>query len=643
MQLPMRRVDIVAPRALAGPTLRAIHRTGLLHLAPYEAPAGVGPATFLVPPDGGVPTPFDAAAERSAELATRLGPARYDPTVVARLWELDDRTLLEQAARLEPTRQRAAELAAERLRFDGELSRLDGYRRIVEGLSGVVGRLPAVRGYASTGIIVASRYRAVIPLVREELEALTKGRCAVVAADLGEDRVAAVLLYPVAQAADVRSLLGGRELEEVSLPEELAGVPFDELGARLVAERERLVERRGSAEAGLAELSREYGAMAAALRMALADRVAEARVLREAATSDHLVVIGGWLPQRDVPALRDALRAEVGPEVVVDERPSTARPSGAAPVAFEHGPLVRAFAPLAAFVSLPRYGTVDPTPIVALTFPAFVGLMVGDAGYGLVLLLLLILARRRWGQAPAMRVLWPVGLSAALSTIAFGVLFGEFFGDAGHVAFGIRPLWIDRAEAVVPLLALAVSIGIGQVGLGLLLGVVNAALLGQGREVAGRGALLASLVSVLVLLAATARLLPGELIPIAGAALLVAILVVAVAAGLSGPVEVVGILGNVLSYARLMAIGLASVMLALVANRLGGLVPNLLLGILVAGSLHALNIALGFFDASIQGLRLHYVEFFGRFLEPGGIRYEPFTSALGGARHPPAVPPMGGT
>ena len=100
MQLPMRRVDIVAPRALAGPTLRAIHRTGLLHVAPYEAPAGLGPATFLVPPGGGEPTAFDEAAERAAELAARLGPARPEPTVVAALWELDDTTLPARAAAL---------------------------------------------------------------------------------------------------------------------------------------------------------------------------------------------------------------------------------------------------------------------------------------------------------------------------------------------------------------------------------------------------------------------------------------------------------------------------------------------------------------------------------------------------------------
>ena len=111
--------------------------------------------------------------------------------------------------------------------------------------------------------------------------------------------------------------------------------------------------------------------------------------------------------------------------------------------------LVRAFEPLASFVTLPRYGTIDPTPLIALTFPAFVGLMVGDAGYGLVLVTLLILARRRWPASDAMAVRWPVGLMAAASTIVFGILFGEWFGDAGQRLFGIEPIWLDRTEALI--------------------------------------------------------------------------------------------------------------------------------------------------------------------------------------------------
>jgi V/A-type H+-transporting ATPase subunit I len=78
-----------------------------------------------------------------------------------------------------------------------------------------------------------------------------------------------------------------------------------------------------------------------------------------------------------------------------------------------------------------------------------------------------------------------------------------------------------------------------------------------------------------------------------------------------------------------MAVAFAGVMLALVADKLGSLMPSLIFGILVAIVLHSLNLALGIFDASVQGLRLHLVEFFTKFVEPGGTPYAPFTSVLG--------------
>ena len=116
---------------------------------------------------------------------------------------------------------------------------------------------------------------------------------------------------------------------------------------------------------------------------------------------------------------------------------------------------------------------------------------------------------------------------------------------------------------------------------------------------------------------------------IGAAALLVATVIATLAMGIAGPIEMLGVMSNVLSYARLMAVALAGVMLALIADALGSLMPSVIFGLLVAALLHSLNLVLGVFDASVQGLRLHYVEFFTKFVEPGGTPYAPFTSVLG--------------
>ena len=88
-------------------------------------------------------------------------------------------------------------------------------------------------------------------------------------------------------------------------------------------------------------------------------------------------------------------------------------------------------------------------------------------------------------------------------------------------------------------------------------------------------------------------------------------------------IELVGNFGQILSYVRIMALGMASLMLAVVANRMLGTMGSVLVGVLFALLFHLVNFAIGMFSPTIHALRLHYVEFFGRFLSPGGTTYRP--------------------
>jgi len=88
------------------------------------------------------------------------------------------------------------------------------------------------------------------------------------------------------------------------------------------------------------------------------------------------------------------------------------------------------------------------------------------------------------------------------------------------------------------------------------------------------------------------------------------------------------LIGNWLSYLRIAAIGLASVYLAKVANDMAGMAGNLIVGVIIALLIHALNLVLGAFSPTIHSLRLHYVEFFRKFYEGGGRPYQPFKSCM---------------
>jgi V/A-type H+-transporting ATPase subunit I len=95
------------------------------------------------------------------------------------------------------------------------------------------------------------------------------------------------------------------------------------------------------------------------------------------------------------------------------------------------------------------------------------------------------------------------------------------------------------------------------------------------------------------------------------------------AGGLLAPLELLKSIGNIISYVRIAAIGLTSVLLAFVANNLAGLTGDVVTGVVVAGLIHLLNIVLGVFSPTIHSLRLHYVEFFSKFIEYGGKKFDP--------------------
>ena len=630
----MRRVEIVAPRRRVLELLRAVHRAGVVELVPFErsvGPAEAAPTPIFGPcPDCPDRADREAALGMASELAGLLGRQAAPHDLVSRLWELDDAALAERVASLRPVHERAAALTEQRRRLAAEERRIGECRELIGALAPVAGLIPRLRGYGAIAALVPARAQALLDLLRPELELVAGGRSELITADLDAQRIALLALFPREALGPVQELFGRRGIAEADLPEACAGLPLAEALARLDGEQSADAAAFETAGAELLALAEGHGAESAALAAVLADRFAESDAVAGAAASDHLVAFGGWVPDDRLAELRAGLAADFGPEALLDVRPGERRVEEAeAPVALRNPRLLRPFEPLASFLGLPRYGSLDPTPFLAVTFPAFVGLMVGDAGYGLVMLGLLLAVRLRWPRSAAVRLVVPIGIPAAAATVFFGVLFGEWFGDAGHLVFGLHPLALDRREAILPMLVLALSIGIAHVGLGLGLGVANAIRLGERREAAVRVLLLTCLFAMVALVAGRAGgWIPdpaGWLLAVSLAAAAVGLVVLA---GLAGSIELVGIFGNVLSYARLMAIGLASVMLATVANQLGGLSGSILAGLLVGGLLHVLNFSLGFFDSTVQGLRLHYVEFFGRFVDTGGRRFRPFAAAI---------------
>jgi V/A-type H+-transporting ATPase subunit I len=261
-------------------------------------------------------------------------------------------------------------------------------------------------------------------------------------------------------------------------------------------------------------------------------------------------------------------------------------------------------------------------------------MILGDVAYGVILIALMAYLRQRFKHRLTLRCLTEVIIMGSVWSIVFGFIYGEFFGTLGG-QWGLRPLWFDRGHDVQALFLLSLGVGAGHIVLGLGLGVWDALRRRSPHEVLEKAAMLVSLAALFLLVAVLTDYLPATFFTPAVAVLVVGVVLLIYSLGslgiVLGPLEFLGAVGNILSYLRLAAIGLASVYLAQVANALAGVSGNLLLGLIIAGLFHALNVALGIFSPTIQSLRLHYVEFFSKFYVGGGQPFQPFRRASGPA------------
>jgi V/A-type H+-transporting ATPase subunit I len=628
----MTKVQIVGRKREVEPILGRLYAMGLLELgsaleepalrlAPYpgadeRAARGLEQRLLLARLDGlltlagdsGATIPAVAAASSSAELSRELKTLMplVEP-VAARIEDLRTESAV-LPRYIEPLRRL--------LPLVPELAELD--EREIRAL-----QLQAVALVLNTGD------ERIVDVLREALRTDLGDRFVLVAVRVDSDAIGCVLVTPRNASEGVQAVLGRERVRPLPLPSRYENLSFR--GA-VTAMESRLREIPAELDQAQAQLHALLAPRASAWREArrrLLGDIEQLEAVAQAGVTDRAFVISGWAPSERMPELRIELERAAGGQLVVDEvsTPLAVDP----PVLMRNRKLARPFEFLVRFLDLPRSGSLDPTVLMALFLPLMVGVMVGDLVYGMLLLVIAVVVRRRFaGDSAAVRDLSRVFVAGAVWAMIFGALFGEALGDVGH-KLGLPALWFYRggADAVTPLLLFSLALGTAHVVLGQLLGVWQSATAGRRVELINRSGSLLALGSVLALAGVAADRIPGATAGalLAGGGLAVGLVLLMVGRGalgfVMGPLEFVGTLGNVLSYLRLAAVGLASTYLAMVANELS-VVGSIWLGVFVGVFFHALNLGLASFSPMIQALRLHYVEFFSKFYEGGGRPFRPF-------------------
>ena len=386
-------------------------------------------------------------------------------------------------------------------------------------------------------------------------------------------------------------------------------------------------------------------------------RAEKYRVLGTLPQSNKVFFLQGWVEAAQAESISKLLEEKYGAVVEIEQDDE------AAPIKLHNNHFSEASEGVLESYGLPTHGRVDPTFVMSLFYVFFFGMMLSDAGYGIIMALgcaivLLKFPRMASGTNKMLRLFFWCGLS----TTFWGFMFGGFFGDAidvvAHTFFGVpettqvlKPLWFAPLENPMRLLIWCMLFGMIHLYAGLGMKgyeyLKNKDIVGFISDVLAWYMFVTGLVLMLLptqIFASIAQMefnfpdwlgILSKVITIAGMAIIILMSGRAnknwglrIALGAYDIYGVTGWLSDVLSYSRLLALGLATGVIASVINSMaimqGKTVIGVIVFILVFIVGHTLNIAINLLGAYVHTNRLQYVEFFGKFYDAGGEPFRPF-------------------
>ena len=429
----MDHLTLVGPKSAAKELLAAVQNLGVLHVDPLEREE-LGQFQ-LDDVDSKLKDRWDSLASRSTSLLDVLA---IDKLAVAgaKLGSSDVDSL---EAELAGIAEQVETQVATRAEINDELDVIKTYLRPFRDLAPNLGRFDNSRYLQGSAFSVPSdeAYAELEAAIAEELPDR------VILASKPSD--AGYLVTAAITKGDHEAfsrILGRVGLAELSLPK-----PYAEHGTakavHMMEERSQsLPKKLEEAESELASLANQHGATLKAVSDEATNQQSRYGTMSDLAASKYSFALQGWLPTKEADAAVASLNKQF-PDVVVETRRADEHHDQNVPVTYSNPKWMQPFEGLLSLFAPPKYGSFDPTWTLAIFFPFFFGLVVGDIGFGLMFLFIGLAMRAR-GLAGKAMSLGPLGVTIqpkALASVTavmfwcagwsilFGFLYGEFFGN----------------------------------------------------------------------------------------------------------------------------------------------------------------------------------------------------------------------
>lgn len=349
--------------------------------------------------------------------------------------------------------------------------------------------------------------------------------------------------------------------------------------------------------------------------------------------SEKVITICGWTPVESNRELEVLVKKSIGNEYYIDFSEVEEQEAGGVPIKLINNSFSTPFENILEMYSMPLYTEIDPTPILAVFYFMFYGMMLSDAGYGLIMVLASAFALSKV-KSKEKRNTFKLFLFAGISTMFWGAIYGGWFGDLSNY-FGFNPpKLLDSTADIAQIFILSLIFGVIHIFIGL--GIKGYILVRSGNikdavydvltwyltligsilmliGVGGKFATVLFVIGIVGLL-----LTQGRAAPTLGGK---------IGGGIYGVYGITGYLGDVVSYSRLLALGLATGFIANALNLIINLFPSpikyVLAPFLFLG-LHTFNLLINALGSYVHAARLQYLEFFSKFYEGGGKKFTPF-------------------
>lgn len=442
----MQQVVIAVRKRDSEAVIAALQDAGVLHLKPITGgPLNTG---SLAGGDAQTRREDERLLARAESTIAELGAYRPAPAPLPAQSEWQ--SVVEGAA------APVSALARARQELQADLDAEGTYGDAVRALARLAGGLDRSRRLGVVPFLLQPSDN--LAELQAALDAALPQRHALATEAVGNNRVGLVAALRSERDA-VRAALSRVRLGELRLPGRFDGMALSEAAAALEQIRQHGADRQRALNEQREALARIHGPVLYAVRDALKDRVAVHDVRAVSARGKYSLAMQGFVPADRVPALTAALGG-FGDAVSFELHPVDEHHGESVPVQLKNNSYVRPFQVVMGLMSLPKYGTFDPTWVVAVFFPLFFGIIIADIGYGLLFLLfgLWLLGKARRGEGWDLSFMGAYVPPATLRDLAFvtnvmagwsilwGFLTGEFFGTLlEHLHFFyINPPLLDR-------------------------------------------------------------------------------------------------------------------------------------------------------------------------------------------------------